>query len=244
MPRCFAHIKYNGHNYAGWQRQPNAPSVQEAVEVALSTFYREPISVVGCGRTDSGVHASFYVLHFEMSHLPDMMALKGLNAILPEDISIFKIYEVADTMHARYSCSYRAYSYFMHRIKDPFLNGNSFHFHRFDKLDRALVDQAASMIMEYGDFFPFCKSNSGVEHYKCQIFKSEWQWDESKATYHVAANRFLRGMVRLLVGAQLNVGLGQISLGVLETSLQQQSRLTRDWSVPGEGLFLSEVRYD
>lgn len=245
MPRFKANIKYDGTRYAGWQRQPNALTVQETLEEALSVYCKTETGVVGCGRTDAGVHARFFILHFDTDKMLGPSDIKGLNAILPDDIAMTSISEAPDDFHARFSCTRRSYSYYLHKTKDPFLTGRSYQFHRFHYLDLDKVDEAAAMIAQYDAFFPFCKSQSGVEHYKCNIKGSIWEWDEKemRGIYRISANRFLRGMVRLLVGAQLNVGIGQLTLTELKEALDRQKRLTKDWSVPACGLFLDGLVY-
>lgn len=219
--------------------------MQGEIEAAFSTFFREQVSVLGCGRTDTGVHATNYVLHFDLINEISDFRTKGLNALLPDDISINSLTPVDVGFHARFSCRYRAYSYYLHQSKDPFRDDRSYRFYALKDVDWSVVNKAAALIEKGTSFYPFCKSNSGVEHYRCQIFKMNWSVDleQDKVVFQVAANRFLRGMVRLLVGAQLNCGLGKLSLQDIGTALDEQSRLHLDWSVPAHGLFLDELRY-
>ncbi|MDX1684519.1 MAG: tRNA pseudouridine synthase A, partial [Saprospiraceae bacterium] len=225
--------------------QPEQRTVQGELQRALARISGTEVDVVGCGRTDSGVHARGYVAHFDLENSEAKLEIKGINAVLPDDVAIHSIERVSDDFHARYSCYRREYRYYIHAQKDPFLPELSFRFHRFHKVDPGKLHAAGDLISRYETFYPFCKSHSGVDHYKCHVFESAWLWDEEKGTgvYYVAANRFLRGMVRLLVGAQLNCALGQLDLGDLEEALDKQIRLKKDWSVPAEGLFLEGAFY-
>jgi tRNA pseudouridine38-40 synthase len=241
--RYKAHISYFGANYSGWQRQPNAHTVQEEVETALSTYLRIETPVTGCGRTDAGVHASDYVLHFDTDKELTEKNIKGMNALLPDAISINKIEGVTDDFHARFHCTSRSYIYYLHRKKNPFLIGRSYHFKQFDHINQERLQEAATLIKSYSDFFPFCKTKSDVDNYTCSNFSNQWEWQKETAVYKVSANRFLRGMVRLLVGAQLNIGLGKLTLDELRLSMESQTRLKSDWSVPAHGLFLNEMTY-
>ena len=246
MTRYKTTLAYNGRDFLGWQSQKGGGSIQDAIEAALAVYCKEKIGIVGCGRTDSGVHARNYVMHFDSSKDLTSRDLKGLNAILPGSIAISRIKAVDDEFHARFHCVRRTYSYYLNGKKDPFKQDLSYRFHSFDKIDLDLLEKATQLITQYTDFYPFCKSHSGASHFKCQILESSWKWDEkeSLATYTISANRFLRGMVRLLVGMQLNVALGKLSLEDVRMSLEAQQRLELDWSVPAHGLFLENVSYD
>lgn len=246
MPRYFAEIAYKGTHFSGWQIQPNATTVQEVIEKSLKQLFQYEIPIVGCGRTDAGVHATQYYFHFDLanSHSDlDKLAYQ-LNAILPETVAVFNVIEVGDAAHARFDATERAYVYHLHFGKNPFKKDASFGFHQADLLDFNLMNQASNLILNYKDFFPFCKTKTEVHTYKCNIKRSEWIMDSPfEWSYHVTANRFLRGMVRLLVGMSLNVGKGIVSLEELKDCMDKQKRLPHAWSVPSEGLYLCAVKY-
>jgi len=241
--RYFIRLSYKGTQYAGWQRQPNALSVQEVIEDKLSLFLRQPIEVVGCGRTDAGVHASDFFLHLDVEEsLPQNFQYR-LNQILPNDIAFREIILVEADAHARYSATSRGYIYYLHLDKNPFLDQQSTYYPRAKKVDPQLVQEAAQSIIEYEDFFPFCKSGSDVKHTRCEMTKSEWIFHEDRWEYHIEANRFLRGMVRLITGMCMLVGAGQLTVEQVHQALTDQTRLPKDLSMPPEGLFLTKVAY-
>jgi len=250
--RYFLRLAYNGYSYHGWQKQPNARSVQQTVEEAMSLILRQQIELVGCGRTDAGVHASSYAAHVDSTaKLPERL-LGRLNRMLPDDIVIFSMEEVGPIppagehgMHARFSASHRAYRYDITRVKDPFRQNTTWHYPHFDKLNIEVMNLAARLLLEYQEFAPFCKSNSDAKTMRCDVRRSEWVLAEAENElhYHIAADRFLRGMVRLIVGACIRVGAGELSIDELKTCLEGQTRLPRPLSVPPDGLFLTEVAY-
>lgn len=243
--RYFLELAYNGSNYCGWQSQPNAPSVQQTLEEALSTILRDKIEVTGCGRTDTGVHAKHYVAHIETeAQLPEGFVPR-LNKFLPVDIVIYKIYPVSEEMHARFSATHRAYEYHLEFQKNPFQQDTAYRFPFPQRPDLDTLNRAAALLPEYDAFFPFCKSNSDAKTMFCDVRRAEWVEDKAadKYVFHIAANRFLRGMVRLTVGMCLNVALERVTLAEVEDCLQKQNRLRRDWSVAAHGLYLTEVRY-
>lgn len=238
------HLSYLGTAYCGWQRQPGDPSVQQTLEEAFSMILRQPVEITGCGRTDTGVHARHYVAHADIVDVPlNDKVVYHLNAVLPNDIAISHIIETHDSFHARFDAIERQYRYYIHFHKDPFLNGLSCYFHQHTPLDQHLMHEAASMLMAYDHFKPFCKTGSDAEHFRCTLTESLWTFDKDGAVFSIKANRFLRGMVRLTVGACLNAGLGKISLSELQDSLQHQTPLPHAWSVPAEGLYLENVLY-
>lgn len=238
------HLSYLGTAYCGWQRQPGDPSVQQTVEEAFSMILRQPVEITGCGRTDTGVHARHYVAHTDILDLTlSDKVVYQLNAVLPHDIAIHHIVETQDAFHARFDAIERHYRYYIHFNKDPFLNGLSCYFHQHSPLDQQIMHEAAAMLMAYDHFKPLCKTGSDAEHFRCTLTESKWTFDKDGAVYSIKANRFLRGMVRLTVGACLNAGLGKISLSELQDSLQHQTTLPHAWSVPPEGLYLENVLY-
>jgi len=238
------HLSYLGTAYCGWQRQPNDLSVQQTLEEAFAMILRQPVEITGCGRTDTGVHARHYVAHADVQDiiLTDKVAYQ-LNAVLPPDIAIQGIVEASPTFHARFDAHEREYRYYIHFNKDPFLEGQSFYFHQHTPLDHAKMNEAAALLLHYDQFKPFCKTGSDADHFRCALKASAWTFDEGHAVYVITANRFLRGMVRLIVGACLNAGLGKITIEEMKESLDQQTPLAHAWSVPAEGLYLERVVY-
>ncbi len=244
--RYFLEMAYNGTRFTGWQRQPAGGGVQNLVESALATLLRQPVEVTGCGRTDTGVHASYYVLHFDGPESLEPAALvQKLNRFTGPDVAFFRLSEVAHEAHARYDAVLRSYVYHVDLGKNPFRRETAFHFPFFDRLDLEKMNAAAALLLEYEDFAPFCKTHSDVKTMKCLLRRSEWEVNrsEGRLVYHISANRFLRGMVRLIVGQCLNIGLGKSNLEELRRSLDRQSPLEKAWTVPAEGLFLCEVKY-
>lgn len=243
--RYFSELAYKGTNYSGWQRQPNAPSVQQVIEEALSTILGKTIVVTGCGRTDTGVHASQYFLHFDFEGKFPEEFLRRINKLLPSDVAIRSFVEVTPDAHARFDAVQRSYEYHIVLDKNPFLTDTAWHFPFFEKLDLEKTQAAAALLLNYGEFQPFCKSNTDVHTMECTLFRSAWVLDEAarRMVFHVSANRFLRGMVRLIVGMTINVGLGKIEMDEVRDALERQVLLKKSWSVPAEGLFLTEVRY-
>lgn len=246
MSRYFAEIRYLGTPFSGWQIQPNALTIQEVLESALHRLYGNKIDIVGCGRTDAGVHASQYYFHFDLDDLKYDLSLLAykLNAITQKGISVRRIFEVDKDTHARFDAISRSYVYKLHFDKNPFLHKMSYKYDQSKLPDFNKVDSAARVILDYKEFYTFCKSNTDVETYKCEIMKSYWnRVDEYNWEYHVTANRFLRGMVRLLVGMCLNVGIDKIEITDVRKALDVQARLEYAWSVPAEGLYLSQITY-
>lgn len=237
-------LSYRGSAYCGWQRQPNDPSVQQTLEEAFALILRQPVEIVGCGRTDTGVHARSYTAHADVVDitLTDKLIYQ-LNAVLPVDIALLNVVETTPAFHARFDAIEREYRYYIHFDKNPFLHGLSCYLHQHMPLDHNKMKEAAALLMQYHQFKPFCKTGSDADHFKCTLTESVWTFGQEGAVYSIKANRFLRGMVRLIVGACLNVGLGKITLEELKESLDQQAPLTQAWSVPAEGLYLEDVGY-
>jgi tRNA pseudouridine38-40 synthase len=246
VKRYFVELSYLGTHYHGWQRQPNKISVQETVENAFSTGLRNTITIFGCGRTDTGVHASQYFCHFDIDKELPIHFLQTINRLLPKDIAI-KQFILQDDLsrHARFQACRRTYEYHITFQKDPFVLHNTWKYGFVLKPDFLLMQKAALLIVKYHDFTPFCKTGHSAQSMICQIYESTWIFDEEKqtATYKISANRFLRGMVRLIVGALIQVGIKKLSLGELEYALENQSFIKQGLSVPAEGLTLTEVRY-
>ncbi|NBC06134.1 MAG: tRNA pseudouridine(38-40) synthase TruA [Bacteroidetes bacterium] len=243
--RYFAELAYNGAAYHGWQSQPRQVSVQSTIEQALSTLLNRPTGVVGCGRTDAGVHALQYFLHFDCEgELPPAFRQR-INKFLPKDIAIYRFIPVSDSAHARFDASHRAYEYRIDFRKNPFGVGTRYYYPYPTLPDRPLMQQAADLLMGYEAFYPFCKSNTDVKTMRCDLRQAKWegQPEDGHMRFHVAADRFLRGMIRLMVGACLNIGTGKLPLAALREAMDKQQRLTRSWSAPPDGLYLKDIRY-
>lgn len=241
--RYFSEIAYLGSRYHGWQKQQNAVSVQETIENALTTILGNTIEVVGCGRTDTGVHASQYFMHFDFDANFPKSFLPRLNKFLPPDVVVRAIYPVAADKHARFDAVSRSYEYQIVFEKTVFGKDTKWFFPFFEKLDFEKLELAAKVLYEFEEFYPFCKTHSDAQTMRCQITNSEWQFIEKGMTYHISANRFLRGMVRLIVGMCLNVALEKITLEDVRRALALQTPLKKNWSVPAHGLFLTKVEY-
>ena len=244
--RFFAELAYNGSAYVGWQKQPGQSSVQGTIENALSTILNQPIEVLGCGRTDTGVHAKYFVLHFDYDGSFPHGFIRRLNKFLPPDICIYRISPVADQAHARFDATRRAYRYYITKEKDPFRQHTAYHFPFYDDLNPDLLQESAQLIRQYDHFFPFCKTNSDAKTMRCRIDACSWSTlpSQKELVFYISADRFLRGMVRLIVGMSLELAIGKTSLESVRKALDQQSRLERSWSVPPDGLFLTEVHYE
>lgn len=244
--RYFAELAYRGTRYLGWQKQPGQePTVQEAIENAMSTILGADIEVVGCGRTDTGVHAREYVLHFDFSGEFPQGFLTRLNKFLPPDIAFRRLYSVPPEAHARFDAVERSYEYHIDLSKNPFATDLAWFFPFRDRLDYERTREAATLLLSYEEFFPFCKSNTDVHTMRCNLKRSEWKKDDAtdRLTFHITSNRFLRGMVRLVVGMCLNVGMGQVTLDEVKKAMDTQTRLAKSWSVPPEGLYLCGIKY-
>ena len=242
--RFFITLSYDGTRYHGWQVQPNGPSVQEKLQWALSTILRHDIQVTGAGRTDAGVHARMIVAHFDVEtmdyELQDLMY--KLNRLLPQDIAIQKIEPVSDEMHARFSATSRTYHYYIHTVKDPFLRAYSCELHY--PLDFQLMNEAAAILMEYEDFGAFCKAHADVKTTLCHITAAQWhQTSLSSWYFEITANRFLRNMVRAVVGTLIDVGRGRLSLDDFRKVIEGKRRTEAGESMPANALFLEEVKY-
>lgn len=235
-------LKYFGKAYHGWQRQPNAISVQQVLEDAMSTQLRETISITGAGRTDTGVHAKKMVAHFETNtsfKAEDLVY--SLNAFLPEDISINQIYPVPDDAHARFDATERTYEYWIVKEKDPFFKDTAY-CHR-QPLNLSLMNQAASQLLDYDDFKAFSKSGTDVKTYQCKITSAFWEERGSLLIFTISADRFLRNMVRAVVGTLLEIGTEKTPLSNLKTIINSGDRAQAGASVPAKGLYLTEIRY-
>ncbi len=244
MARYFIELAYNGTNYIGWQIQHNGIAVQEKINTAFSTILKTPIEVVGAGRTDTGVHASQQFAHFDIEQeLPfelDVIIYK-CNAFLPKDIFIRNIFRVKDTAHTRFDATERTYHYFIAFEKQIFHQDTVVYVKH--SLDFNLMNKACSILMKYNDFASFCKSNSDNKTTLCNVTKAEWVETENGGYFTITANRFLRNMVRSIVGTMFDIGRNKISLADFQSIIEQKDRKVAGASVPGHGLFLSAIKY-
>lgn len=243
MRRYFLQISYNGTNYHGWQIQPNASSVQEVMEKALSTVLREEVSVVGAGRTDTGVHASFYMLHFdsENENLQNENLVFRLNRFLPDDIAVQQIFPVKPDVHARYNAVSRTYKYFISTVKNPFETSTAYQYTL--PLDVNKMNEVATVLFEYRDFSSFSKLHTDVKTNNCNIMLAEWRPEGDRIVFTIKADRFLRNMVRAIVGTLLEAGKGKLSKDGLRNIIEEKNRGKAGVSVPAHGLFLVDVEY-
>lgn len=240
MPRYFLELAYKGTAYHGFQIQNNAPTIQLAIEKALFTLFKVDFDLTGSSRTDAGVHALQNYFHFDTDLSISNKHVYNLNAILPDDIAVKSIQSVADTAHCRFDAVARSYHYYIYQQKNPFLKDRGW-FYPYD-LDLALLQQAAAVLKKHTDFTSFAKRNSQVFTHNCTILISEWSIAaDQQYIFHVQANRFLRGMVRGLVGTMLKVGRGQLSLDDFEKIILAKDCTKADFSTPPQGLFLAKV---
>ena len=241
--RYFITLSYNGKNYHGWQIQPNGSSVQETLEKALSTMLRCPISIVGAGRTDAGVHAKKMIAHFDTDVALNTLELpRRLNCVLPTDIAIQKIEPVANDLHARFSATKRSYEYHLVTEKDVFCTETAY-FHP-GTLDFDAMNQAAAQLFNYIDFTSFSKLHTDVKTNNCTIFEARWeQLSPSHWVFHISSDRFLRNMVRAIVGTLLQVGTGKISIDDFKRIIESKDRCQAGTSAPAHGLYLTDVKY-
>jgi len=244
MPRYFTELSFKGTRYHGWQVQPNALSVQEVLETTFSTFMRQKIEVTGAGRTDTGVHASYYVAHFDADGLPFAPAdlVEKLNRFLPSDISLKSIREVDPTFHARFSATRRTYQYFISRVKDPFSLETSYPY--LWPLDVDAMNQAAEVMLEWEDFTSFSKLHTDVKTNNCKVMEAFWKEEGTRLVFTISADRFLRNMVRAIVGTLLEVGRGKLTREDFIAILEKKDRSAACTSAPPQGLFLTDIRYE
>jgi len=243
MQRYFTELSYKGTNYHGWQIQPNAASVQEALEKAFSLILRSPVKITGAGRTDTGVHAEFYIAHFEYKEvITDMRQfIFRLNRILPKDIAVYKIYPVSEDMHARFSAVSRTYRYQIARQKLPF--ASDFSYYVYGSLDVAAMQKASDIMLKYRDFTSFSKMHTDTQNNLCEIYKAGFEEKNGLLLYEIAANRFLRNMVRAITGTLIDIGQRKISPEQIGKIIEQKNRSAAGKSVPGKGLFLTDIQY-
>ena len=244
--RYFIELAYDGTDYHGWQVQPNAITVQEVLNDALAIVLRESVETLGCGRTDTGVHARDFFAHFDSQSLVNgqqslVKVADSLNAILPNTIAVKRIIPVHADAHARFDAISRSYEYHVHFEKDPFKVNHSWRLR--DKPDIALMNAAARIIMEYIDFSCFSKSNTQTFTNNCKITRAEWVYRENCLAFHISADRFLRNMVRAIVGTLMLVGRKEMQPEKVRAVIESKNRSNAGTSVPACGLYLTEVKY-
>ena len=248
--RYFITLSFDGARYHGWQIQPNGPSIQEKLQWALSTLLREDIQVTGAGRTDAGVHARMMVAHFDFSgewegqrQMLDCIQLAyKLNRLLPQDIAVQKVEHVSNDMHARFSAIARTYHYYIHTVKDPFLRTTSCELHY--PLDFDKMNEAAALLLTHDDFGAFCKAHADVKTTLCKVTAAQWHQTSPTSWYfEITANRFLRNMVRAVVGTLVDVGRGRLSIDDFRKVVEGKRRTEAGESMPAHALFLEDVQY-
>ena len=243
MKRFFIQLAYNGKNYHGWQLQENAHTVQAEINEKLSLLLGEPVNLVGCGRTDAGVHAREYFAHFEIEKLrlkPEELVSK-LNNFLPEDVSVFKVFEVEPGMHARFSATSRTYRYYISKRKNPFLEGLSYFYHAPLKVQE--MEKACLYLLDYTDFTSFSKLHSQTNTNSCKVTFAGWEETAEMLIFTITADRFLRNMVRAIVGTLLEIGKGKMDASEIKNIIEKKNRSAAGFSVPAEGLFLEKVEF-
>ncbi len=241
--RYFVEFSFNGSSYVGWQTQPNGLSVQEQMEHHFGVKMQRKVELVGCGRTDAGVHASFYVAHFDLDFpLTDPAQwVYELNKFLPSSIALKQIYAVSPEAHARFSALERAYEYHIEYEKNPFTGHLAWRMSK--SLDVVLMNEAANLLPVYEDFSSFARSNSDVKHHRCKLSSAHFEEQESQLVFSIRSNRFLRNMVRAIVGTLVEVGRGNLSVDDFVKIIQARDRRKAKTSAPAQGLFLTEVSY-
>jgi len=243
MQRYFIQLAYDGTHYHGWQIQPGSVSVQEVLEQSLSTISRETIRLTGAGRTDTGVHASFFVAHFdaESEILDDQHFTFRLNRFLPPDISVKNIYKVHNKAHARFDATYRTYQYFISKHKDPFSRAYTYNHYRL--LDTEKMNQAAKLLFNYSDFTSFSRTGTDAKTGICKIMESFWTEEPQRYIFTIQADRFLRNMVRAVVGTMLDIGMGKMKPEGIARIIEAEDRREAGSSAAARGLFLVDIGY-
>ena len=246
--RCFIELSYDGSAYHGWQRQPESISVQQVMEETLSELIGQKTIVVGCGRTDTGVHASIFYAHFEWhgefgARFKDYGQLAWkLNGMLPDDVGVRRIFEVGDRDHARFTAQERAYTYWVHTAKDPFLEGRSTRI--YQELDLEAMNAGAKCLVQKADFAAFCKVGSLQKTTICDVRMAQWQREDvHRLRFDISADRFLRNMVRAVVGTLVDVGRGRMAPDMVEDVLRSKDRGRAGMSAAACGLYLSRIDY-
>jgi tRNA pseudouridine38-40 synthase len=241
--RYFIFISYRGTSYHGWQIQPNSVTVQKILDEALSVVLNEKISTIGAGRTDAGVHAIFFCAHFDCSS-PELLISKlvfRLNQYLPVDISVNSIKKVVPDANARYSAISRTYKYYISRTKDPFSDNSSWYLH--GKMDIKAMNDACRILLRHSDFTSFSRLHSGAKSNICKIYNAGWEEPDNWLVFTIKADRFLRNMVRAIVGTTIEIGFGKMDLKEFEDIILAKDRCRAGKSAPAKGLFLVDIEY-
>ena len=240
--RYFIELSYNGTHFHGWQKQPNAASVQESVENALTLLLKEKTVIMGAGRTDTGVHAKFMVAHFDTEiDFDNELLIFKLNSFLPTSIAIRNIYSVKPEAHARFDALTRAYEYRLVTQKNPFETESAYHLK--GNLDVEAMNKATEKLLNYSNFKCFSKSKTDVKTYDCKLFYAYWEVNNDILIFKISANRFLRNMVRAIVGTLIEVGQGKLNVKDIDRIIESKNRSEAGYSVPAKGLYLTEVTY-
>lgn len=239
--RYFVQLSYFGKNYHGWQVQPNAPSVQETLNKAMTLVFDEPVHLVGAGRTDTGVHARQMWAHFDVEKEIPENALHRLNGFLPHDIALQAFVKVSGTAHARFDAVSRAYQYHLYRHKDPFAHEYGWQVHA--PLDLALMGEATEYLFRYSDFSCFSKSRTQTKTNLCEVKEAFWEVEGERLVFHITADRFLRNMVRAIVGTLVEIGTGKRPVEDMARVIESKNRGEAGESAPARGLYLTEVKY-
>lgn len=239
--RYFLEIAYKGTKYHGWQVQKNAHTVQQELNQCLQRLFQKPIETIGSGRTDTGVHAEQQFVHFDLNKELTEDHLFKINRLLPWDISAKNLYRVKEDVSARFDALSRAYEYRICTIKDPFLQELTTYIAR--DLDVEAMRKATKVLYKHTDYQSFSKVNTAVDHFLCDIYKAEWVEKKNLLIFKIEANRFLRGMVRTIVGTLLEVGMNRMTAKQFEEIIQKRDRKVAGRIVPAEGLFLTKIKY-
>ncbi|PLX14481.1 MAG: tRNA pseudouridine(38-40) synthase TruA [Marinilabiliales bacterium] len=243
MYRYFLKLAYNGADFHGWQVQDNAHSVQAEITDKLKLMLKEDLHIVGCGRTDTGVHASMFYAHFdinsEIRNVKDF--IYKLNSFLSRSIVIYDLFKVDNEMHARFDAKSRTYKYYISPLKNPFKDEFSYQY--FPKLDVDAMNQAAEKLFEYTDFTSFSKLHTQTNTNNCRIAHAKWEYENEMLVFTITADRFLRNMVRAIVGTLLEVGNLKMSTAEFQKVIELKDRSKAGFSVPAKGLFLHDIRY-
>lgn len=241
--RYFIQLSYHGKPFCGWQRQKDDPSVQQTLEDIFSVVLRQKIEIIGCGRTDTGVHAHSYFAHFDYAASIPPSFLLRINRYLPSDLAIQDIFQVNDSFHARFDANKRTYKYFVHYMKNPFLEDRSWWLEN-KQPDILLMNQAAAILLKYNDFASFEKKGSNNKHSLCDMFHAQWEEIDGGMIFTISANRFLRNMVRRIVGCLLQIGIRQMDINTMIQSLETKTPLNVKIATPAQGLHLWDIEYD
>jgi tRNA pseudouridine38-40 synthase len=240
--RYFIEFAYNGKEFHGFQVQPDVISVQETLDKALSLLFKQPIQIVGAGRTDSGVHAKQMYAHFDCDFEIDSdYWVSKFNSYLDKNIVVYRFIPVHDDAHTRFDATSRTYEYYIHTFKDVFQNEGSWYY--FNKLNVDLMNEACKILFEFEDFECFSKTNTDVNTFLCDISEANWEVNGNQLIFTITANRFLRNMVRAIVGTLINVGIGKITLDDFRAIIESKNRQKAGFSVPAHGLYLVKIKY-